>query len=256
MSDLLHARPGHVGRRAAFRLVGAAIGLAALSGARRAAAQAPAAAGGTPPRIGIIGSGHIGSTVGTLWVKAGHSVMFSSRHPEELKTLVGGLGPLARAGTVAEAIAFGDVVFVAVPYGALPGIGRDNAAALRGKIVLDACNAVAARDGDVAHTAMEKGIGLETAALLPGARVVRAFNTLGYRILAENAHRAGAPMAIPIAGDDPDAVRTAAALVRDAGFDPVEVGPLARASQFAQGGPGYGQQVTAPELRQRLGLTQ
>ena len=101
--------------------------------------------------IGVIGSGHIGGTIGGLWVKAGHPVLFSSRHPEELKDLVAGLGPLAQAGTVEQAIAFGDVLFIAVPYGALPQIGQDYGAALKGKIVLDACNAVAARDGAIAE---------------------------------------------------------------------------------------------------------
>ena len=105
------------------------------------------AAGGAKSRIGVVGSGHIGGTIGGLWVKAGHPVMFSSRHPDELKDLVAGLGPLARAGTVAQAIEFGDVIFVAVPYGALPQIGQDYKDALKGKVVLDACNAVASRDG-------------------------------------------------------------------------------------------------------------
>jgi 8-hydroxy-5-deazaflavin:NADPH oxidoreductase len=94
-------------------------------------------------RIGVIGSGHIGGTIGGLWVKAGHPVLFSSRHPDELKDLIAGLGELAQAGTVDQAIAFGDVLFIAVPYAALPQIGRDYGAALQGKIMLDACNAVA-----------------------------------------------------------------------------------------------------------------
>jgi predicted dinucleotide-binding enzyme len=101
-----------------------------------------ALAGGTKLRIGVIGSGHIGGTIGGLWVKADHPVLFSSRHPEELKDLVGRLGPLAQAGTVAQAIAFGDALFVAVPYGALPQPGQDYGAALNGKIALDACNAL------------------------------------------------------------------------------------------------------------------
>ena len=92
--------------------------------------------------------------------------------------------------------------------------------------------------------------------MLPGTRLVRAFNTLGYRILARDAHRPGPPLAIPIAGDDAEALRVASSLVRDAGFEPVVVGPLARASEFAQGGPGYGKEVAAPELRQALGLGQ
>src|SRR5438874_11561348 len=88
-------------------------------------------------RIGIIGSGNIGSAVGTLWVKAGHQVLFSSRHPENLKQLVDGLGPLARAGTVEEALSFGDVVFIGVPYGAYPQIAKDYGKQFAGKIVLD-----------------------------------------------------------------------------------------------------------------------
>jgi hypothetical protein len=91
--------------------------------------------------IGTIGAGYIGSTIGGLWVKNGHKVLFSSRHPEELRDLVSGLGPLAQAGTVDQAIAFGDVVLLTVPYGAVPQIGRDYATQLNRKIVLDTCNA-------------------------------------------------------------------------------------------------------------------
>jgi len=83
-----------------------------------------AATGPSGIKIGIIGSGNLGGTLGTLWVKSGHPVLFSSRHPEELKKLVDSLGPLARSGTVREALAFGDVIFVAVPYAAYPQIGR------------------------------------------------------------------------------------------------------------------------------------
>ena len=212
-------------------------------------------AGGDKLHIGVIGSGHIGGTVGGLWVKAGHPVLFSSRHPAELKDLVAGLGPLARAGTVAEAIAFGDVLLVAVPYHALPDLGRDYAGALKGKIVLDACNAVAGRDGAIAEEVARDGIGITSQKYLSGTRLVRAFNTLSYRILAQEANRPAPRLAIPIAGDDPEAVKVAAALVRDAGFDPVVVGKLADARRFQRGGPGYGQAVSAADLRQKLSLT-
>jgi 8-hydroxy-5-deazaflavin:NADPH oxidoreductase len=232
-------------------LIGAAGALVLTVAARRASGQ-PA---GAKLRIGVVGSGHIGGTVGGLWVKAGHPVMFSSRHPEELKELVAGLGELARAGTVAEAISFGDVVFVAVPYGALPQIGADHAAALKGKIVLDACNAVPARDGAaIAEEAERNGIGVTSQKYLPGTRLVRAFNTLHYTLLASEANRADPRLAIPIAGDDAETVRVAEQLVRDAGFDPVVVGKLADARRFQRGGPGYGQQVSAAELRQKLSL--
>src|SRR3954462_6531862 len=71
---------------------------------------------GNKINIGVIGSGHIGGTIGSLWVKAGHAVMFSSRHPDELKGLVAELGPSARAGGVKEAMAFGEALLIAVPY--------------------------------------------------------------------------------------------------------------------------------------------
>jgi len=219
--------------------------------ARPALAQA-AAPSGTAPRVGVIGSGNIGGTVGSLWVKAGHPVLFSSRRPEELKGLVDGLGPLARAGTPAEAAAFGDMVFLAVPYGAMPQLGRDLAPALAGKVVLDATNANPTRDGEAAATAQREGIGETSASYFPGARLVRGFNTINYQKLAQAAHRPGTPVAIPLAGDDQQALAVAAGLVRDAGFEPVVVGPLARAKDFAAGTPVFLQLLTAPELRQRL----
>jgi 8-hydroxy-5-deazaflavin:NADPH oxidoreductase len=207
-------------------------------------------------RIGVIGSGHIGGTIGGLWVKAGHPVLFSSRHPEELKDLVAGLGGLARAGTVEEAIAFGDVLFIAVPYKALPEIGKDYGAAFKGKIMLDACNATAARDGaELADEVEQNGVGVTSQKYLPGALLVRAFNTMNYMIFAKQAGRPDPKLAIPIAGDDAEAVQVAAALVRDAGFEPVVVGKLADARRFQRGAPGYGQEVTAAELRQKLSLT-
>ena len=214
----------------------------------------PALAQETKTRIGVIGSGKIGSTIGGLWVKAGHPVLFSSRHPEGLQDLVASLGSLARSGSVSDAVAFGDVIFVAVPYGALPQVGRDHAEALKGKVVLDACNAVTARDGAITEEVERDGVGVTSQKYLPGTRLVRAFNTMSYMIFAREANRPDPRLAIPIAGDDGEAVSIAAGLVRDAGFDPVIVGKLADARIFQRGGPGYGQPVSAAELRQKLSL--
>ena|SRR6185312_2298671 len=209
---------------------------------------------GTPAKIGVIGSGKIGGTIGGLWVKKGHPVLFSSRHPEELKDMVEKLGSLAQAGSVEQAAAFGDVIFLAVPYGAIPALGKDHAAAMKGKVMLDACNAVQARDGDIAAEVEQNGIGVTTQKYFPGVRIVRAFNTMGYSVFAREANRPDPKLAIPIAGDDEQAVQAGAALVRDAGFDPVVVGKLADARRFQRGNPGYGQQVSAAELKQKLSL--
>ena len=212
------------------------------------------AQGASHSRIGIIGSGHIGGTIGGLWIKKGHAVAFSSRHPEELKPMVAELGGLARASTVEEAVAFGDVLFIAVPYGAVPQIGKDYSAGMKGKIMLDACNAVQTRDGTIADEVEQNGIGVTSQKYFPGVRVVRAFNTMSYTIFAREANRPDPRLAVPIAGDDQQAVEIAAGLVRDAGFDPVIVGNLADARRFQRGQAGYGQPVSAAELKQKLSL--
>jgi predicted dinucleotide-binding enzyme len=224
-----------------------------MSLAVSAGGPARAQAATSPLRIGIVGAGNIGGTLGGLWAKAGHAVMLSSRHPEELKALVESLGPRARAGTPAEAIAFGDVVLIAVPYKAYPQIAQDYGPALQGKIVIDAGNATQARDGEVYGEVKENGIAAVSAKYLRGARIVRGFNAANYRVFVKNAHREAPRLAIPLAGDDAQALATVERLVTDAGFDPVVVGPLAKADSFAMGSPGFALELTAPELKTRLG---
>ena len=212
----------------------------------------------TKSRIGIIGAGNIGASIGGLWIKAGHPVMFSSRDPDELKDLVTKLGPLAHAGTVAQAISYGDVLFIAVPYAALPQIGNDYKDSLKGKIMLDACNAVPTRDGDaITKEADTNGTGVTSQKYLAGTRLVRAFNTMGAKTFETESNRPDPKLAIPIAGDDPQAVRVAEGLVRDAGFDPVLAGGLASAKKFQQRSPGaYGFQGGAAELKAKLDASQ
>jgi predicted dinucleotide-binding enzyme len=205
-------------------------------------------------RIGVIGSGRVGGTIGTLWVKAGHQVMFSSLDLEHDRRLAASIGSGARAGTPKEAAAFGEVLFFAVPYSALPGLGRDLAAEIKGKIVLDASNPIPGRDGDMAKAALAKGTGVSSPEFLPGTRLVRAYNEVGYVRMREDAHRAGERLGIPLAGDDAQALKTAAGLVRDAGHEPVIVGGLARAREFDYGSAVFGRPMTAAELRQALGL--
>ncbi|WP_288586205.1 NAD(P)-binding domain-containing protein [uncultured Methylobacterium sp.] len=221
-----------------------------------ASTAAPTLAQEAKTPIAVIGGGNIGGTIGGLWVAAGHPVMFASRHPEDLKPLVEKLGPLAKAGTVEQALAFGDAVLIAVPYKAYPDLGKTYGASLKGKVVLDAGNATKARDGDLATEAESEGIGAVSARYLPGARLVRAFNAANYRLFAQNAHRGGAPMAVPIAGDDKEALAVAAALVRDAGFDPVVVGGLDAARKFQMGSPGFQRDATGPEARKAFGVAE
>jgi 8-hydroxy-5-deazaflavin:NADPH oxidoreductase len=237
-----------------FLSIGLASVAAVVLAAAGAAGAGAAPAGGAPLKIGIIGAGHIGGTLARLWVAAGHEVLISSRHPEELRPLAQSLGPKARVGTPREAALFGDVVLVSVPYGALPQIGRDLKAELAGKIVLDTGNPYPQRDGDMALEARRIGTGVASPRYLPGVRLVRAFNAINSNDLASDAHRPGQPIAIPLAGDDPEALAVAQRLVRDAGFEPVVVGSLSRAHEFDVGTPVYTRLMTAPQLRQALGL--
>jgi predicted dinucleotide-binding enzyme len=205
-------------------------------------------------RIGIIGAGWLGGTVGRLWVQAGHEVLFSSRHPDELVSMTRQLGPRASAGTPRQAAEFGPVVLIAVPYGALPQLGRELQEVLRGKIVLDACNPAPSSDDALAREAMANGVAQTSAKYLPGARLVRAFSAVDASAVAASAGRQSGKLAVPVAGDDAEAVQVAAQLVRDAGSEPLVVGNLAAASSFQRGGPGFRANTTAPELRRLLGL--
>jgi predicted dinucleotide-binding enzyme len=207
-----------------------------------------------PLKIGVIGSGRIGSTLGGLWAKAGHEIMFSDRDPEAVKRAVDAVGARARGGSVAEAVAFGDVVLIAVPYGALPAIQQQIGDKLRGKIVVDPNNPVPSRDGDMAVQAKEKGAAVSTAALLPGARTVRSFNSWGYAVMAREANRPAPRMALPVSADDPEAMQVGMRLVSDAGFDPVNAGSLAASKAYDLGSSVSGHVMTAEELRKALSL--
>jgi len=202
-------------------------------------------------KIATIGAGREGGALGTLFAKLGHPVMFSSRHPEELKGLVAAAGPTARGGTTAEAVAFGEVIFLVVPYTAIEQIGKDFGPALATKpLILDVSNPIPARDGQeiVTQVAAQGGPGLVTKKLLPGAKIVRGFNALNYATLEQNARRPGEPVGVPIAGDDPKAIDLATRLIKETGFEPVLIGDLAKGKYLVPGTPVAGVH-TPTELR-------
>lgn len=238
----LHARPS----RREFLVTALAVPLVArtLDGAQTK----------KPMKVAFIGSGRQGGALGLQFAKAGHEVMFSSRNPDQLKDLVARAGAKARAGRPDEAARFGDVIVIAVPYGALPQIGKDYAPLMKGKVVIELGNPRADRDGPMAAEAIKKGTGVASAEYLPGVRLVRAFNALSFVQVEREAHRAGEQLGIPVAGDDPAAVATVVQLVQDAGFEPVVVGGLARAREFDTGTPVYVKGLTARQLRDALKL--
>jgi predicted dinucleotide-binding enzyme len=200
------------------------------------------------PKIGMIGSGNVGSNLGKVWVSKGYTVMFSSTNIETDRKLAAQVGAGARAGTPQEAAAFADVVVLAVPYGALPDLGKTLGASLKGKVVIDASNPFPARDGAIADEARAQGAGVVSARLLPGARIVRAFNAIGAARMGA-VHEAPGTIGMPMAGDDSAAVAVATALIRDIGFEPVLVGKLDMGQYLMPGTPLAGEH-TPDEIRQ------
>jgi predicted dinucleotide-binding enzyme len=204
-------------------------------------------------KIGIIGAGHIGATAARLFVRAGHEVAVSnSRGPESLRELVAELGERARALSVEDAARFGEVVLLAVPWrtpGALP-----SPRAVRGKVVIDAMNPY--RDDGGLYDLGESTSSEEVAKRLPGARLVKAFNTIYYQHLATRG-RPELPVderhAIFVAGDDAEAKRVVSRLIEDIGFAPVDTGPLRAGGRRQQPNTAiYNRPMTGREARQAL----
>src|SRR3954451_23491880 len=178
--------------------------------------------------IGIIGAGHIGSTTARLFIDAGHKVAISnSRGPETLRGLVAELGSNARAATPSEAARFGEIVLLAIPLKDYTTLPADD---LRGKIVVDAMNCYPNRDGNIA--ALDSGeltSSQMVAAHLPGARVVKAFNTIWFEHLKTKGNKS-APIdqrrAIFVSSDDAEAKRIVSQLIEDIVFGPYDLGSL------------------------------
>ena len=201
-------------------------------------------------KIGIIGAGNIGANAARLFVKAGHEVVISnSRGPQTLEPLVEELGDNASAGTVEQARDFGDVIFISIPLGKyveLPTNGWE------GKIVIDSNNYYPERDGQIAD--LDSGATTSSELLLqhlPGARIVKGFNTIWFEHLRSQGHPS-LPLndrrAIFIAGDDSEAKALVAGLIEDIGFAAVDTGFLADGGRSQQPGtPIYNKELTAAE---------
>lgn len=217
-------------------------------------ATPPARAQDRKPKVGIIGSGKVGSALGRVWAKAGYPVMFASRNLDSDKKLADSIGSNARAGTSQEAAAFGEVLVFAVPYGALPELGKALQESLKGKVLIDACNPFPQRDGEIANRAREQGAGLISAQLLPGARIVRAFNAIGAARMG-TAYEQPGRIGMPIASDDAPAIEVASRMIRDIGYEPVLVGGLAMGKYLMPGTPLAGEH-TAEEIRKIAGTLQ
>ena len=230
------------GRRDLLKAAGGVALLSVLSSTVNAVA-----ADGKKWKIGIIGSGHVGSALGEVWAKAGHPVLFSSRNLQNDRKLAADIGAGSRAGSPSEAAAFGEVILLAVPYSAFPELIKSIGATLKGKVVINASNPFPQRDGQIAEQARTQGAGLFDAQALPGALVVRAFNAIGSARMA-SAHSDPGKIGLPITGDDKKALEVTAQLAREIGFEPVVVGGLEMGKYLVPGTPLAGEH-TPDEVR-------
>jgi predicted dinucleotide-binding enzyme len=205
-------------------------------------------------KIAIYGSGMIGGTLAKLWLAAGHEVRFGARDPERTARKVPSIDSRATVGTLEETARWAEALLLAIPLHGTPAVGAAIAQAAAGKPVLDAGNAIPARDGAAATEAAQLGTGAWVARHVPGAHVVKAFNTVYFKTIAGEAHRPGERVGVPLAGDDETALATAERLVRDAGLEPVRVGDLARSRSIDYGSPVWNTGMTAAAVRRALGL--
>ena len=208
------------------------------------------AADASKPKIGTIGAGRMGGALGSALVRAGYQVMFSSRHPEELKDLVDGLGANAHAGTIEDAVAFADIVVLVVPYSAMPSIAKQVGPNLATKpLLLDVSNPIPRRDGEEAEKALEEGPAEYLSRLMPGVNIVRGFNAIGYTRFPNPTLPSGEKLGVAMVGEDANALEIATNLARDIGFEPVVIGPLSLGKYLYRPSTYFNGRQSADEIR-------
>jgi len=202
-------------------------------------------------RIGVVGAGHIGGTAATLFARAGHEVTVSNSHgPASLARLVASLGWKAHADTPEGAVKFGDPILLAVPWRGIDELPPGDLFA--GKIAIDAMNAFSAV-GQVTDLG-DQTSSEEVAKRMPKARLVKAFNTMGWKTLETGSRpNVASRIAIFLAGDDREAKAVVARLIEEIGFAPVDTGSLREGGRRQQpGSPLFGRPMTAQEARKLL----
>ncbi|MGD1948892.1 MAG: NADPH-dependent F420 reductase [Leptolyngbyaceae cyanobacterium] len=203
--------------------------------------------------IGIIGSGKIGGTLGKHWAKAGHEVMFSSRNPEMLQHMVEAIG--AQVGNVQATARFGEIILLAVPFGVIPDL-LSKIGTLDNKILIDATNPYPQRDGEVAQQVIDDATQTATgyvASQFSGAKTVKAFNSIYFKVLEDQAFRSGDDrIAVQIASDDTAAKKTVARLIEEIGFAPQDIGSLKDGPIFEPGALLYNQNLKIGDAEDKL----
>lgn len=178
--------------------------------------------------IGVIGSGNMGASMGKVWTARGHKVLFSfSKDPEKLRTVAANAGPTVRTGTPAEAVAFGDVILLAVPWGAVSEAMKA-AGTLKGKVLFSCVNCL---KPDLSGLAVgtTTSAGEEISKFAPEAKVVQALPPMAQILAADSRRLDGQQISTFYCGNDASAKSVVASLLRDLDLDPVDAGLLTSA---------------------------
>ena len=206
-------------------------------------------------KIGVIGSGNIGGNLGKHWAKAGHEVLFTSRHPTELDQLVKEAGGKSKAVSLDEAWeANADVYLLAVPFKAIDKLSELYAGEYGNKVIIDATNPYPERDGEMAQEVRDSNRNASeyTAMKFGTAKTAKAFNTIYADHLKERAFRESDKLAIPFAAQDEDSKKITQQLIEDIGFDPVYVGGLEDTHIMDPEQKIYGKSTNRQELEEMM----
>jgi len=185
-------------------------------------------------KIAVLGAGHVGPVIARLALAAGDEVdIAASGDPARIEMIIDFLAPGAKPRTAADAVADADLVVLAIPWHRFPTL---DPALFAGKVVVDAMN-------HWPPAAAPLGTSEEVAARLVGAHVVKALNHIAYQDMEPAGGRAAG-----VAGDSPGAVRLVSEFLRDIGFDPVPLGPLAEGRHLEPGSPLFGVAAGRPDF--------
>jgi NADPH-dependent F420 reductase len=182
----------------------------------------------TATKIAIIGAGNVGGGLGVRLSRSGFSVMFGIKPGADIKALLEECGAKASSASVGEAASWGDIVVLAVPASVALDVARELAGQLAGKIVVDCNNPLVWKDGPVWNPPPEGSLAQAIAMFVPGARLVKAWNTFGAEF-HKDPMLAGTAAQVFVAGDDAEAKKVLMDVASSGGYRPVDAGPLRNA---------------------------